>query len=554
MQLRIILLALPLLLSSCLCSSTVKNIIEDEGPEGAIIEHRYRSSYRTGFHSLHLVHDGDEFQLTRDHETTRREGHRIFSEAGGRRFQWFDGQDWYVVYRPKKRMLQGCASPGLFARFVIRDPRPRSERTDWGLVAPLLSAGADWVEAGHVPKRSTGISYLLLSATDYPAGERAEFARRLAYVSKNNEANKYWLKLAKGLPKKDRAWLEDSIAAAVVAALDRGEACGEPEAFTLIRLSQESASPPPALTRILQDERSRAEFTVPTFVALARAVAQVDGPLAGAEACVWFSTPPKGNPEQAARFPILPLLALTETSCPAATDYASTLGYCCADSCRRENSYRSAADLWTQSDELTSEDRDGVLLSYLVDTGNFPHLPNYATALARLDYQQPPVAVSCTNAGEAGLACGCDLRDFRTSACRQHGKTEFVLKAQNCKVHVDDQAAVFSPVTAFESRATEVFIDTEGGFNCKYKNPPFAANEMESYQWLASGKPFTRVQGPYDPSSLKQRDLPDSLPADSEFTCVVTFTERGHLLKDLKEGDTPAPNKEAYRSLPARMR
>ena len=151
-------------------------------------------------------------------------------------------------------------------------------------------------------------------------------------------------------------------------------------------------------------------------------------------------------------------------------------------------------------------------MSYLKDTGGFPHLPSYHQAYGRLEYTQTEGGASCVNPATAGQSCDCPLKEMQARSCRAPTETVFESSRHNCRFVVNDETKTFEKVVSLEARPTRIFLETPfgGTLSCRFENPPYARSQA-SYQWLANGKPFQQVSSgdPSMPAGLGRGSTPD---------------------------------------------
>lgn len=519
-------LAVLLLVLGLSCTERLGVVAEAEGPTAATIEQRRASGWRTAQYSLWLIVDGEETVLSKECGRTRDGPFQLASNEDGERYQWFDGTHWQTVYRIDRK-------PGL-----ISDPRLSTAQQEWVDVQPLMTAAAEWLSS--TPDEQMGL--ILGLAADYSASERSQLLLGTSRIEKSPGRAEAWLKLANDLPSDARDHVEQTLAAEVSKALGADPAVPDPLVRSLAQMARTSQALPEVLQVLMADSAARSKLTGNTFIELLRTVSQTDTAGAGQEACEWLLQTPADSLVSDDKHRVLPLIAMTGVECEAATTIASTLGYCCAKSCLPDELYMPSADLWSTTQANIK--RDTFLLSYLRDTDRFPHLPAYQLASARLDYTQPEVGLSCLNQNEEE-PCDCDLDKMRTASCMQPTKSSYSLSLSNCSFTVDDGAALFQSVHAIETRATRVYLEPHNnGLVCKVENQP-VAQPIATYTWLADGQSFQRQTygNPSMPAGLGRgsvpvahelgpRDLPEDMPTDASFTCVVHFS---NLFGDLKK-------------------
>ena len=530
------------------CTKSLGVVAEADGPTAATIEQRRASGWRTAQYSLWLVVDGEEILLSKEWGRTRDGPFQLASNEDGERYQWFDGTHWQTVYRINKR-------PGL-----INDPRLNSAQQEWGDVQPLMIAAAEWLNA--MPDLQMPLIFGV--AGDYSASQRSQLLLGTSVVTKSPGAAIAWLKLATDLPSDSRDQLEQVLAAEVSEALSADQSVRDPLVLSLAQLSQTSQSLPDVLGVLMADSAARSKLTGDTFIELLRTVSKTDATGAGEEACEWLLQTPADSLAIDNKHRVLPLIAMTGMECEAATTIASTLGYCCAKSCLPHKLYMPSADLW--SNPLGNIKRETFLLSYLRDTGRFPHLPAYQLAIARLDYTQPEVGLSCLNQNEAE-PCDCDLDKMRKASCMQPTNSSYTLSLSNCSFTVDDPSALFQSVHAIETRATRVYLEPHlNKLACKVENPPVAQRAV-TYKWLADGQSFQRQAygNPSMPAGLGRgsvpvahqlgpMDLPEDISTGASFTCEVRFSNPlGDLKQLVLRQKKDSPGTLLYRSEPSTM-
>lgn len=561
-RLLITLLLTPLLVA---CSQQTQIVAKANGSVDLRIEQRCSSGWRTRTCHLWLLHGGDELPLTLNSQraSRRSEEFGLVVSPEGERVQWFDGERWEVSYFVP-------VAPG-----IISDPRIFTEQRPWPDVAPLLVAAASWLstdpprpDANWNRRRTATFAPSLEVARSAEAPERRTFLLAASSCPKPPQHQRLWLELAESLPIDQRAELVKELSTKAGALKRPIQASGDFLILALSELMQTTSSDIAPLVKLLRDEQVSTSLRSTTYVTALRAVAKENLATAAETACTWFASDAGGRTLRKQKFSALPLIALAKTPCPAATAYASTLGYCCSKACTPDQLLRSSEGLWNgTASPPTGWERDATLMSYLKDTGAFPHLPAYHEAYGRLAYTQAQTGASCVNPTAAGQPCDCPLTEMQATSCRAPTETVFESSRHNCRFVVNDETKTFEKIVSLEARPTRVFLETpfEGTLSCRFENPPYARSQAR-YQWLANGEPFQQVSSgdpsmpaglgrgsTPDPDRLLSSEVPDGVPKDATFQCEVRFINQDDGITRILKG-TRGHTADTYRSSSAPLK